>query len=188
MNHEKNISAKQIKTRPKARFSEADVHKSGAADHQPAQSKRTEKAFGLMDGKPASNEITERQNKEGRNAETSKKKQACDWGLQAVGKNLFSESRQNSSPCRFCPTGQVRKKSRGSLLHFHLFARSNRTLADRNNRQQKSRQGIPSQSHQTAGPGVFSTQPAPLETGTGYQCDRQNRSGRTYNRPGVFVI
>jgi hypothetical protein len=66
MDHEKNISTEQTKTRQETRVSEAHVHQSGATDYQPTQSKRTEKAFGLAVVHPVSNETTERQ-KESRN-------------------------------------------------------------------------------------------------------------------------
>jgi hypothetical protein len=52
LSHEKNISTEQIETRQEARFSEADVHKSGATDRQPAQSKGTEKTLGLAELPP----------------------------------------------------------------------------------------------------------------------------------------
>ena len=74
--HEENISAKQIETRQKTRIFKANVHKSGTADYQPAQSQGTEAAFSVTDVTPVRTKPQKGRKRPAK--KTSENNQACD--------------------------------------------------------------------------------------------------------------
>jgi hypothetical protein len=76
LNHEENISAKQIETRQKTRIFKANVYESGTANYQQAQSQGTEAAFSVTVVTPVRTKPQKGSKRPAKN--TNENNQACD--------------------------------------------------------------------------------------------------------------